>query len=70
MSVQVSVGEIVFLLMAMMALFWLYWTSADFLAKCEIPREWETALCWLIGAGGWIALMLVYDALRKRGFLG
>lgn len=68
MSTQVSIGEIVFLLMAMVALFWLYWTSADFLAKRKIQREWETAFCWLIGAGGWIALMLVYDALRKRGF--
>lgn len=70
MSIQVSVGEIVFVLGAIVVLFWIYFTSADFLAKRKIPREWETALCWLIGAGGWIALMLVYDVLRKRGFLG
>lgn len=70
MRFSVSVGEIVYILAAMAVLFWVYFMAADFLAKRNIPRTWETALCWLIGAGGWIGLMLVYDTLRKRGFLG
>ena len=50
-------------------MFFIYFTAADFLAKRKIPREWETALCLLIGAGGWILMMLVYDSLQKKGRL-
>lgn len=65
-----SLGEVIFILGAIMAVIWSIFVTVDVIDKKHLPNEMQILLDYTVPMAVWIVLLLVYDAMQKKGFLG
>lgn len=64
-----SLGEVIFILGAIMAIMWAIFVTVDVIDKKHLPNEMQILLDYTVPMVTWIVLLVVYDALQKKGFL-
>lgn len=64
-----SLGEVIFILGAIMAVIWSIFVTIEVIDKKKLPNEMQILLDYTVPMVVWIVLLVVYDALQKKGWL-